>query len=81
MIERFYKICLFRFTGIPMLNNLLSLIYKPFNSIKLIPNKISLFYKLNIFFRQKKFVWFNKNIIFNNSVYLTHFNDVQVPFE
>ena len=84
-IERFYNICLFRLTGISLLNQPLEQqlpILKPFN---MLPYKIRLFYKLNIFcyniINYKILTYIKQNLIFNNLGYLRHTPNVQVPFE
>ena len=63
IIERFYNICLFRLTDISFLNHSLIqqfIILKPYN---LMPYKIRLFYKFNIFcynnyIHEYNFIWF-----------------------
>ena len=84
-IERFYNICLFRLTGISILNYSLIQqlpILKPFN---LLPYKIRLFNKLNTFcyniINNKILSCFKREIIFNKLGYLRHTEDAKVPFE
>ena len=84
-IERFYNICLYRLTGIPFITHSLTqqfIILKPYN---LLPYKIRLFYKFNIFcyniFNNRILSGFKNDIVFNNLGYLRHTNDVKVPLE
>ena len=84
-IERFYNICLYRLTGIPFITHSLTqqfIILKPYN---LLPYKIRLFYKFNIFcyniFNNRILSGFKKDIVFNNLGYLRHTTDVKVPLE